>query len=212
MDQEIPKPRQEDERPGEDRPKAESHEVKLKVRFTITDKDGNVIRESEKEIESYTKQWMVALRHGFINDPAGTPGTDTGGTARARAAATVNMRYDAAAGDSTYGLVVGSGTDPVTVNDYKLQTQILHGLAAGLLDHKVVTFTTTTVLGSSAVFKISRAFVNSSGAQITVRELGLYEKGNSSWIFCSVRDLTPSPVVVDNTKTLTAEFTFTISA
>jgi len=98
---------------------------------------------------------------------------DTSGTDRSYGANSNNFAVNAGAGTSTYGIQVGTGTNAVTIDDYKLQTQIAHGTGAGQLQYGATSIDTYTVSSGRAFFNVQRLFTNSSGSDITVREVGL---------------------------------------
>lgn len=92
--------------------------------------------------------------------------------------------------DDSYGIVVGSGTDAVTINDYKLQSQIMQGIGANLLQHSVVDtpilFDVTSTKAQSA---FRRFFTNLSGSSITINEIGIYCNAYGSIKYCIERTL-----------------------
>ena len=80
----------------------------------------------------------------------------------------------ASAGDDTLGIVVGSGSTAVTLNDYNLVSKIPHGTTAGRLAYGASTVQNMDVSDPTLwTFKITRTFTNSSGAPIDIREIGL---------------------------------------
>jgi len=126
---------------------------------------------------------------------------------------TAYARHHIGAGDNddTFGLVVGTGTTPETNTDYALDTQIAHGTGAGQLDYGAHSFTATAVVGSNVDMVVSRSFYNGSGSSITVREIGIYCQSRYATgyaYFCTLRDVLGTPGVVNNTETLTLQYTF----
>jgi len=80
----------------------------------------------------------------------------------------------APSGNSDYGIVVGSGTVPVTLNDFRLQTKIPHGNLAGQLQYGDVRISTMDMSDPIKwFFNIARTFTNATTANITITEVGL---------------------------------------
>lgn len=78
-----------------------------------------------------------------------------------------------AAGDASYGIWVGSGSQAVSITDYNLGSKISHGSGAGQLNYLTTTSTNPATLGSTHSFTISRGFTNLSGSPISVSEVGM---------------------------------------
>lgn len=171
------------------------------------------ILSKERKIEFYSRQPMRSWVRQYADFEYGrfSTGTslanDTGGVSRSRPLQCLYVT--AIATNALYGIVVGSGTNAPAMTDYKLQTQILHGSAAGLLYHQACSINPVTVAGANAYFPIQRNFNNNSGADITVQEVGLYVMDNT-YYFCLARDLTGGHVV-PNTKTYVAQYTWSVS-
>jgi hypothetical protein len=81
---------------------------------------------------------------------------------------------DATGGQTDRGVVLGTGTDPVTVDDYKLQTLIAHGSGAGALLYGVQTNVVPVVGGSPRFMQMVRAFSNGAAGSVVVSEAGFY--------------------------------------
>lgn len=98
--------------------------------------------------------------------------------------ATSNYIGDIAAseGVSSYGVVVGTGTDAINMEHYSMSAQIIHGTGSGQLYHyageiygSVVNYSDNTVWGAA-----QRNFSNYSDSAITVNEVALYGYGGNS--------------------------------
>jgi hypothetical protein len=127
------------------------------------------------------------------------------------------IAMSAADNDDTYGVVVGSGTATVTPTDYNLASKIPHGTGSGQLDYDTHTVASSYTSSSSYV-EISRVFVNRSGSDIVVREVGLiarnYWKDGSTIYdvkFLVARDVLPSPVTVKNLGSLTVRYRISLT-
>jgi hypothetical protein len=123
------------------------------------------------------------------------------------------IAMNAADNDDSYGVVVGTGTATVTPTDYKLASQIPHGTGSGQLDYDTHTVA-SSYSSSSSYIEISRVFVNRSGSDVVVREVGLmarnYFRDSTAVIndvkFLIARDVLPSPVRVKNLGSLTVRY------
>lgn len=180
--------------------------IKLFINCKITDKQGNIISEKEQEANSLVKAFAVWLRTNICVTVTESV-LDTGNTSRTMAyAAAYGV---ASAGDTTQGMVIGTGTNAVTISDYALQTKIAHGTGAGQMSYGTQTFdSTVTVAGSTVYFNIARVFTNNSGSSITVKEAGLYILVSSyKYMF----DRTLLDQAVSNGQTLTLQYKFQIS-
>lgn len=102
------------------------------------------------------------------------PWTDINDTARMMYKGSWNFSSSPNSGSDQTGVVVGSDATPPTMNDTKLTAQIENGSAAGELIHSSdgVTLPETTPTASFCINQ--RSFLNDSGGQITVREVGIY--------------------------------------
>jgi hypothetical protein len=101
--------------------------------------------------------------------------------------------YSAPAGDTSYGIVVGTSNAGYSFDDYKLWNQISHGISSGSLCYWD-TVRTSSFIDSNSKYRsiISRYFNNNSGGDVTVNEVGLvaaiYYSSGSSY-YSSVRAL-----------------------
>ena len=154
-------------------------------------------------------QWMAGgmLATGLS---AFNPATikDITGTDRSISfASTTRWKCNGAANDDTLGIVVGSGTTPVTIDDYQLATQIVHGSSAGQLSYGATTFNAPVTSGKDRYFEVVRTFTNNSGGTVTVREIGLHSRNEAgTYSFLSLRDVLVSAIDVTDTKVLTVTY------
>jgi len=75
--------------------------------------------------------------------------------------------------DDTHGILVGTGNKPVEFTDYRLENKIPNGLGPGKMLYLSCDVGPTTVAADMAFINIARGFINNSGSDITVREVGL---------------------------------------
>jgi hypothetical protein len=82
--------------------------------------------------------------------------------------------------DDSYGIVVGSGTVGVALDQYAPSSKIAHGTGSGQLDYGLSTYEDlgldTGVSPPVYRFRISRTFSNLSGAAININEVCLFAR------------------------------------
>jgi hypothetical protein len=180
--------------------------IKTFIGAKLFDDKGRLIRCHEEEGHSFVAQFNQLLYiamsdvttpvHDFIN----TLFSPVAGANQN------NMHTDGAAGNQSVGIVVGTGTNPVTINDYNLQTVILHGTGSGQLDYPINLFVAPAVVGATCSFIQRRVFNNTSGGDISVSECGLFcYNAVSTKIFCLDRTLI-TPVLVPNGHALQLDY------
>ena len=117
-------------------------------------------------------------------------------------------------GNISQGIVVGSGNTPVTADDYNLVTIITNGIGAGQLQYQVGVVNDVVLASPRASFRNDRAFINGSGAPVTVKEIGIYSywyDSSAPYQMCYCRDVLASPVAVADGSTLYVKYTIYIS-
>lgn len=112
------------------------------------------------------------------------------------------------AGVDTYGILVGSNNTAVDITDYKLNTQISHGVAAGNLQYGAQT-TAYGGVDPNKWAKILRTFTNGSGNDVVVKEVGLVCRPNVGGIAYNIlitRDIIADPgITIVNADSLPVE-------
>jgi hypothetical protein len=120
---------------------------------------------------------------------------------------------NATSGVDTYGVVVGTGTTAVAIDDYNLATKIAHGTGSGQLQYGAVTINAPQISGNDCYCEVIRGFTNGSGATITVAEIGLvFRYEGQAWYWLMVRDVFSSAFDVLDTKTLTVTYKVKVTA
>jgi len=109
-------------------------------------------------------------------------------------------------GDASYGIQVGTGTAANSTSTYALASQIANGTGSGQLSYGSHSYNWST--GSTST-TVARTFSNSSGASITVSEVGLVWKSNST--FLMIRDVLSSSVVISNGGSFTVNYVISIT-
>jgi hypothetical protein len=80
---------------------------------------------------------------------------------------------NAPAGDTTYGILAGTGGAAPASNDYKIQTLIAQGIGSGQLQYQATAVGASGIVGANVDTIIARVVVNGSGGTITITEVGL---------------------------------------
>jgi hypothetical protein len=113
--------------------------------------------------------------------------------------------------DYLAGVQVGSGTTPVTISDYALDTQIGHGSGAGQLTYQASETVDASISDDVYTLRHIKTFTNNSGDNVTVREVGIHAK-QSTYYFLIYRHILDAAVVVPDGATLTVRVIETIDA
>jgi hypothetical protein len=113
-------------------------------------------------------------------------------------------------GATSFGIVVGSGSNAVTFEDHKLQTQISHGTSSGQLSYQETVIENVWYDSGTFYCTLRRAFNNYSGGTVTVREIGLYASlsGSTSDYAMLARDVLGTAANIPHEKKLTVRYTF----
>jgi hypothetical protein len=196
--------------------------IKLYFSLTVKDQNGKVRKKITKRLShSFTKQFLLYFEATTMHRASTVEGSatvkDTGGVDRTFGG-TINIvlinhwSLMGAENLSTYGIVVGKGTNAESVTDYALQTQCTHGVGADQFQHARGTYVPSIVSGSDVFFSTLRTFQNASGNTITVTEIGIYmdssDTGSTHRYVCLARDLLAAGVAVLNGEILTVQYTF----
>jgi hypothetical protein len=200
----------------------DGHEVLgVEWEIEVVDKDGKVTDRKRGRNSLLTNfAWIMSGAMDAYGHGVSGSEQDTGGTLRIMdwyprniAANYLGIEVTGGAGTSTYGIVVGSDSTAVTADDYKLNTQIAHGVGAGQLSYLAVTLNAVVVAAPTASVRIDRQFTNGSGGDVTVKELGIYIRSDASTsprYFCICRDVIPD-TLVPNGSSLNVKYTVYIS-
>jgi len=205
----------------------------IKFQFEKLDKNKNIVSVSPKYqsksfVENFLKLLFMDMIVGGLNI-YGIDGVYRGMGASLRCV--VNMggedfhRVSALADDwnrlavSDVGIIIGSGTEPILITDYQLQTKIHNGNEAGELEYLPCSGTNFTVNTGTDVasFEIIRIFRNNTGDPITINEMGISQIGSySGYSYYTpaliIRDLVDPGQTVDDGEYLKAKYTIQIAA
>ena len=191
--------------------------LSVEYEITVRDKNGKVIEHRREESKSLVKNFLLLLNAGFRISTSSV--VDTGGTARNTGAGYGWHRWYhgsyssidgyggwsalAGAGDDTFGIVVGTGDTPVTADDYNLASKIAHGTDAGQLSYNESVLYDPVVTGTAVRQEFRRQFTNNSGADITVKEIGLIVKTNyDNYLVMIIRDVITPLTIPDGGKSM----------
>lgn len=166
--------------------------IGLNLEIGAWDAKGKLFHQERVLSRSPVKQLLQTLLAQF-KISIGAYVKDTSGTLRSLTTSPIQVVSNA--GETLWGLVLGTNNTPVDMLDYKLVAQILEGSGAGQLLHQACQFDDdVTVADPDCTFDMWRNFNNNSGASITVKETAVYAKV-STYYFCIVRDV-PTEIVV----------------
>ncbi len=194
--------------------------IELIVREGVFDPRGKITEYiGPRKSESFVRQFFEML---YINLSAVTmlnpyPVRDTNNVIKYIPLTWSLFACNAVIGAITSGIVVGTGNTAPTINDYALQTIVLHDAApptAGRMQYGAVTFGAPSSDSTISQFTITRNFANASGGSITVNEIGLYVQADpgatpGSTGVCyhlAIRDVIPGGIAVPNGQTLTVNY------
>jgi len=203
----------------------------LFLEVEVKDKSGNILHIHRQKSKSLLKNFAQMLSCMFTaeRNAVSTTITNTSGTSQTFFASFfgTNPSYtigvaplcmNAPAGNDTHGIQVGSGSTPVSRDDYKLDTKISHGSGSGQLQYGAMTIGIPNGTPPNTVFSVSRTFTNGSGADVTINEIGLvilnccYNPDYQLGYFLIARDVLSSPQTVGNGYSITVRYIFTITA
>jgi len=175
------------------------------IDIQLKDKNGKVLKKLRFKSKSWVKN-MAILLSGALSNTSFTLVDQSGNNANVPNNTDVVsvFKTNAPAGEDRYGILVGSGTNPVSPNDYKLYNKIPNSILAHS-DTNVGQFTGNE---NGFTFAINRTFTNNGTQDVTVSEVGLAILAASLWILIA-RDLLSSPITVQPGQVL--QVTYAIS-
>ena len=194
-----------------------TEEMKLEEGLTyevvVRDEDGKVLERVAAPSRSYVRAWNQCLY--VLNRHTGYTITDTGGTGRYISYSSSVLRANAGAGEIGYGIRVGKGTTPVTINDYALETPCGEGTGDDQFLHQAMAASSPAVAGSDCSFWHRRVMVNNSGSTISgIWEIGCYVmmKYSPRYYALGYRDVLPGSVSIPDGGSITVTYTLKVTA
>ena len=192
--------------------------VKLFYRVQIHEKTGELVYDSGKQpSHSYVIQFLEMM-YGWLRASGDFAATDIAGAEsniyRSGTASSVLCRVDAGETE-LYGVVVGLNTTGPTAEsntNFKMDTIVVHGNAGGELEHQVVIFAKARDVAGNIELDVSRPFINNSGGQIDIEEIGLIvNNSNNVKYHLIMRDVIGTTAVGD-TQVLTVTYVLQTTA
>ncbi len=155
-------------------------------------------------------QYQLYADQALTTPVAGNGAFTSNGTAqllRRLTNANSNLISNAASGDDSFGILVGTDVNAVTIDDYALQTKILNGTTSGKLQYGAMSIAVPGFDTTTGQITLTRQFTNQSGSSITVTAVALHCRAfsNAAIAFYPIltRDLISPSIPVANGKTLT---------
>ena len=176
------------------------------LEIMVKDRDGRVVKYGRHEMKSFLNNFLKFLEAFMRSNGTGSVTiTDTGGTSRTVYGTHYGGTYHSQMGgaapdnDDSYGIIVGSGTTTVNLNQYALASKIAHGTGSGQLDYNPTSLddfgVDTSVSPPVYRFRLVRSFANVSGVAVTINEVGIavrYRYVSDDFKFLIARDVLPS--------------------
>lgn len=171
--------------------------LKVSILATLYNHHGNYIREYKpKPAHSFLAQFIEFL---FIQmSQTGTNLTRVNGSELGANPTISNFQVNSNASDLTWGMLIGSGTDPVSIDDYALQSQITTDLTVS-----AHTFVLSYPAANTRRLSISRTFTNTSASPMAIEEVALYTHLVPSYFICQDRTLYSVSIPATSSLTLT---------
>lgn len=197
----------------------EEGEIGAVLEITVKRADGTVREHWAKKSESFTRQFLdlLIVQMAGVDPRSGIEIRDITNTLVNIGMGPQSFDSNALVNDDTFSVVVGTGNTAPTITDYAMETKIAHGAGAGQLQYSLTAFGLPTSNATQSHFTITRDFSNASGGDITVNEIGLYQRARevgivlsdnsrSLHVFLTIRDTIIGGIVIGNGETLTINY------
>lgn len=156
-------------------------------KLSLTETDSTVVDTAGKD--------MAIVWSGFALD---TPGS----------------AYNEHAGQIVHGILVGSGTNAESFEDYVLQTPIAEGAGGGQLNHAASEASAYSYGGTTGTNTLVRYFNNNSGGNVNINEVCLVASGAmgaATKVFLTARDKLGATVTVPDTGQCKVTYTIQLT-
>jgi hypothetical protein len=197
------------------------HPLEAYLELEVRDANGKLLTFKRAKAKSLLAQFLGLIKGQF--SVSSTPVIDTSGTSRNYPPqcgtwfTNIVMNINAGAGDSSFGLVVGSSDAQNTINQYAMGAIIPHGNGANQISYGThsIENPSNPPGTNNWIFRIIRTFSNNSGSSITIKEIGIIvkcydEACGTIRSFLIARDVI-SPVTVPTGSTLTIRYILKIT-
>ena len=184
----------------------------LSYEVMVRDRHSKVLEHIVAPSRSYTRAWNQCLY--VLNRHSSFTIIDTSGTGRSISYSSSVLRANAGAGEIGYGIRVGKGTTPVTINDYAFEAPCGEGTGVDQFLHQAMATSSPVVAGSDCSFWHRRVMVNNSGSTISgIREIGCYilMKYSPAYYGLGYRDVLPSEVYIPDGGSITVTYTLKVT-
>lgn len=202
----------------------EGIQLQAYVTYRVIGRDGKVIFERREPSRSLLAAYAI-MQLAMWGAQSNTM-TDTNGVEiQVNGASPGVVQINAGSGVTTYGIVVGSGSQTVSPLVDKLAAQIPNGTGSGQLVYQNMSMSGgVTISGNTTSFTFSRMFTNVSGNTITVTEVGIIAY-ISGWGMINVNtgapigsdyvliayDVPSSSISIPNGASLEVTYTFSVT-
>lgn len=179
----------------------------------IRDREGKLLKRFKRKSRSFVQQWneLICVHCGNKSDFSIK---DTGGTDRDIDPQSNTLAIFPTASQVNGGIVCGRGSTAVTISDYTLETLCAEGTGTNQLQHQATVIGDAAVSGSDCSFTVTRSAINSSGAAITVTEIGIYVigwDGTAARYFLGIRDVLAEGIEVPDGGAITVVYTIKVT-
>lgn len=166
----------------------------------VINEENNLVTEMYKKSDSFVRNFILLLQAAVNNTAVSV--TDTSGTSRSCLGFNCTI---STYGVTNSGIIVGTGTNPVSASDYNLQSQ---DLTLEYAPHLVSQPASPIINGGYIESNIIiRSFNNKTATPVNISELGIVVT-SSTYKVLILRDLLETPVTVNPNQTLLASYFF----
>jgi hypothetical protein len=196
--------------------------IGLYYEVILKDRNGKVVKRFKRKSESWLRAFITLLRGLYLQRyGAGVVTVNivsedgvTGAFPCNYSPTTISWVYPCCngdVGDVSQGIVVGSSDVANDINTYALGSKISHGTESGQLVYNAMTFEdVVNPSGTILQFRMTRVFTNNSGADVTVKEMGLLARILSSNVGAKslllARDVLSTPITIPDGYSLTLRY------
>lgn len=157
--------------------------LKVSISARLYDKHGKLVRKYRpRPAHSFLAHFIELLYVQMSQTPANI--TNTHGNEVSQAPVSQAFRVTGYPTEPDLGILIGSGTDPVAIDDYKLQTIITSDLTV-----QAHTFALSYPTPGSRRLAISRTFTNALSSPMAIEEVALYTTYYPGFPICTDRTL-----------------------
>jgi len=191
----------------------------------MVSKDGKELSKYQDRAHSWTRNGWILFFAAITNcsgDSLNTfgagymSGRNTSGTVFSSTSQiqTASSGYTTSVGSLGRGISIGTDNTAFDVDQYGLQAMIAHGTGEGQMTHQATVQAIPVYTGASKLWSVDweRESANNSGANIIVREIGLFAGvlffgGGAYDSFLLARDVLGAAITVPNGGVVTVTFT-----